>query len=64
MIDGKEDELDWLEAEALLAALPGFTNGKLNHLSGESNIFEDESPWRTVSAYVGLSHRRVDLMRP
>mmetsp|Transcript_14455 Transcript_14455/g.34609 ORF Transcript_14455/g.34609 Transcript_14455/m.34609 type:complete len:906 (+) Transcript_14455:77-2794(+) len=33
MIGGKEDELDWLEAEALLAALPGFTNGKLNHLS-------------------------------
>jgi len=33
MVGGKEDELDWLEAEALLAALPGFNNGKLNHLS-------------------------------
>ena len=33
MVGGKEDDLDWLEAEALLAALPGFSNGKLNHLS-------------------------------
>ena len=33
MVGGKEDDLDWLEAEALLAALPGFSNGKLSHLS-------------------------------
>lgn len=34
MVGGKEDSLDWLEAEALLAALPGFRNGKLTHLAG------------------------------
>jgi len=31
---GKEDSLDWLEAEALLAALPGFQSGGLPHLAG------------------------------
>lgn len=29
----KNDSLDWLEAEALLAALPGFQEGKLSYLS-------------------------------
>jgi hypothetical protein len=33
-VGGTEDELDWLEAEALLAALPGFQSGKLTHLAG------------------------------
>lgn len=33
IIGGKADSLDWLEAEALLAALPGF-RGKLDHLAG------------------------------
>lgn len=30
----KGDSLDWLEAEALLAMLPGFKEGRLAHLSG------------------------------
>jgi len=30
----KGESLDWLEAEALLAMLPGFREGKLSHLSG------------------------------
>ena len=30
----KGDSLDWLEAEALLAMLPGFRGGRLSHLSG------------------------------
>lgn len=34
MVGGKADKLDWLEAEALLAALPGFRSGKLPHLAG------------------------------
>lgn len=29
----RDDSLDWLEAEALLAALPGFQQGRLSHLS-------------------------------
>ena len=33
-IGSKEDSLDWLEAEALLAALPGFQRGKFPHLAG------------------------------
>lgn len=31
---GKKDSLDWLEAEALLTALPGFQSGGLPHLAG------------------------------
>ena len=34
MVGGKKDNLDWLEAEALLAALPGLQSGKLPHLAG------------------------------
>jgi hypothetical protein len=34
MLGGKKDNLDWLEAEALLAALPGFQSGKFPHLAG------------------------------
>lgn len=30
----KADSLDWLEAETLLAMLPGFQGGRLSHLSG------------------------------
>ena len=45
MVGGKEDSLDWLEAEALLAALPGFRHGKLTHLAGglrsQDDITED-----------------------
>lgn len=33
-IGSKEDSLDWLEAEVLLAALPGFKSGKFPHLAG------------------------------
>lgn len=34
MVGCKQDNLDWLEAEALLTALPGFRSGKLSHLAG------------------------------
>lgn len=37
----KEDSLDWLEAEALLAMLPGFQGGRLSYLSGELRSSED-----------------------
>jgi len=33
MVGGRKDKLDWLEAEALIAALPGFRSGKLPHLA-------------------------------
>lgn len=37
----KEDSLDWLEAESLLAMLPGFQEGKLSHLSTGLRMGDD-----------------------
>ena len=36
------DQLDWLEAEAILALLPGFRDGRLSHLSGGLRSSDDE----------------------
>ena len=48
MVGGKADKLDWLEAEALLAALPGFRSGKLPHLAG--GILSDHNKQKTLDA--------------
>ena len=42
MVGGKKDNLDWLEAETLIAALPGFRRGKLPHLAGR---LRSDSGW-------------------
>ena len=42
-IGSKEDSLDWLEAEVLLAALPGFKSGKFTHLAGGLRWSQNET---------------------
>ena len=43
LVGGRADKLDWLEAQALLTALPGLRNGKMPHLGSSIRSVQEES---------------------
>lgn len=54
----KNGSLDWLEAEALLAALPGFQEGKLSHLS--TGLRSDNVTNEETEETIGATEQKVE----